>query len=414
MQKTIKQNFDKILTLFILIQPVLDLITSVSINVFNIYITLGTIVRLGFLAFILYSLFFVFKKKDYLYITLILIYLLFFLFGISGGNSIFREMQGALRTFYFPLFLYSLYLLRDEIKISTKTLFYALLIYLVLVAVPNILGLSFESYDIAKTGGLGFFNSANEISAIISILVPIAIVYIINIESLLHRIVICLIYLIAVFTIGTKTPILALVITLGFIFIFLIRKFIVEKKYSKLLGLIGIFLGITFSIIVITPRTAFYKNIIIHLEYLEIDSFSEVFKDYKYVDHFIFSERLKFLDDKNSFYQEGTTYQKAFGVGYFKEGKEDKMVEIDYFDIYYSHGYIGFMVFFAAPIYIVIDSKKRNKYKGFNSYMLSLSLFLIFLLAFFTGHVLNAPAVSLFVICLMVLKNQEKSGNVFK
>ncbi len=411
MQKIIKQNFEKIIILFILTQPLLDLITSISINVFNLYITLGTIVRLGFLAFVLYSLFFVYKKKDFLYITLILIYLLFFLFGVFlrvEKSAFINETQGALRTFYFPLLLYSLYLLKDEIRISIRVLFYSLLIYLVLVSIPNLLGISFKSYDIAKTGGLGFFNSANEISAIISILTPIAIIYIVTVENHLYRIITCLIYLITVFTLGTKTPILSLVITMSFIVIFLIKKLVIEKKYKELSGLFVIFLTMMISVIVIVPSTAFYKNIKTHLEYLEIDSLKEVLTDYKHIDHFIFSERLKFLDDKSDYYQKGTSYEKAFGVGYYKGLHEEKMIEIDYFDIYYSHGYIGFMLFFSAPIYIVIDSVRRDRKKNFNSRMLSLSLFLIFLLAFFTGHVLNAPAVSIFVICLMILKNKEK------
>ena len=81
------------------------------------------------------------------------------------------------------------------------------------------------------------------------------------------------------------------------------------------------------------------------------------------------------------------------------------MIEMDYFDIFYHHGIVGFLVYFSIIIYLL---KKKIKFnKTFEGYMLRTSFFLIVLLSFFTGHIITAPAVSIIVtiIILKIYKN---------
>lgn len=52
MSKTIKNNLSKIISIFILIQPILDLITGICLHEFNLNLTLGIIIRMLFLFFI--------------------------------------------------------------------------------------------------------------------------------------------------------------------------------------------------------------------------------------------------------------------------------------------------------------------------------------------------------------------------
>ena len=66
MNNFIKKNINLILCIFILLQPVLDLITGVGIHLLKSQITVGIIVRILFLIFIMYTLIFVYKKKKLL------------------------------------------------------------------------------------------------------------------------------------------------------------------------------------------------------------------------------------------------------------------------------------------------------------------------------------------------------------
>lgn len=176
MNEWIKKNFNLVLIIFILLGPILDMVTGIILHVFHVNITIGIIFRILFLIFVLYALIFVYKKKKHLYLYGILIlYGIFYIVGMllyKDGVGIFSEIQGLARVFYFPVLLIALYDLRDEIKVTNMTLMVILLTYLVCILVPNCLNIGFESYEITKKGSLGFFNSANEISGIISILTP--------------------------------------------------------------------------------------------------------------------------------------------------------------------------------------------------------------------------------------------------
>ena len=52
MEQFIKKNINIILAIFILIQPIIDLLTGLCLHVFNINFTVGIIIRIMFLFFI--------------------------------------------------------------------------------------------------------------------------------------------------------------------------------------------------------------------------------------------------------------------------------------------------------------------------------------------------------------------------
>ena len=199
MNTWIKKNFNIILIIFLLLQPILDLITGIGIHLWHTNITVGIIIRMIFLLFILYSVLFVYKrKKNLLFYGILAIYGFFYIVGMliyKNGVGLFSEIQGLCRVFYFPVLLISLYSIKEEIKISKMTLIVILITYLVCILVPNCLNLGFKTYEITKAGTLGFFNSANEISGIISILTPIMILILVNERKILLSIIIGLLYL---------------------------------------------------------------------------------------------------------------------------------------------------------------------------------------------------------------------------
>lgn len=405
MNNFIKKNINIILCIFILIQPILDLITGICLHIFNISFTLGILIKVLFLLFIMLICIFVFKKKKLIIpYFLVGLYSLLFIIGmiIYKDSSLFIEIQNLVKVFYFPLLLISLYSIKDYIKVSRMTLFVTLFTYIILIFIPTILGVGFASYEITKSGTLGFYNSANEISGIISILTPIIFLVFIDENSALKKTILTLIYLLVILMVGTKTPLLSLGITIGATIAYLWISSIKKKEYKKILYSFLILVFGILCLITVIPRTNFYKNIQVHLDYLGLNNVAEVFKDEKLVDHFIFSSRLSFLNKKAYIYGNSSTYEKLFGIGYINNNKTTKLIEMDYFDIFYSHGVVGFFIFFVLIIPIFYRILKNKVVFNYERYMILLSLLLIIFLAFFTGHIITAPSVSL-ISCIIIL-----------
>ena len=404
MNQFIKKNFSKIISLFLIMQPILDLLTGIGIHSFNNNLTIGIIFRIIFLLFICLSLIFIYKKKKVLYIySIFLIYSILYIIGVHNYGGIFYELQGLFKMLYFEIILISLYFIKDELKIDKKDLLIVLSSYLLLIFIPTIFGIGYKSYEITKAGKLGFFNSANEIGGIISILTPILLVYIINLKKHFYIIPLTIIYFIVILTMGTKTPLIALLMTIFMGLIYLWIKLFKNKLYKYIvLSLLVLIVAIT-SLIIIIPKTNFYKNIETHLNFLKVDDVRDIFNDEELIDHFIFSQRLTFLSYKKEIYSNSKVYNKLFGIGYYHNDEVDKYIEMDYFDIYYNHGVIGFILSITIILYFIYKIFIYKQKLIFERYMLYTSLLLILILSFFTGHIILAPSVSLISISIIIL-----------
>jgi len=187
-----------------------------------------------------------------------------------------------------------------------------------------------------------------------------------------------------------------------------IKELILNHIYDNIKIYLFVIIIFIIGIIIVLPKTNFYKNIETHLNYLKLDSITEVFKEEELIDHFIFSQRLTFMENRRGDYQEANTYQKLFGIGYLNGKKEAKAVEMDYFDIYYSHGLIGFIIYFGIYGYFFYLIMKERKKIDFTQYMVYVSIILSIFLSFFTGHIITAPAVSLLVTILLLMLVKEK------
>ena len=185
-----------------------------------------------------------------------------------------------------------------------------------------------------------------------------------------------------------------------------------NKKYKNILRSILLITTGLFLLIIVIPKTNFYKNIKVHLNYLKVDNIVEIFEDEQLIDHFVFSERLTFYTDKKNIYENSNLYQKLFGIGYINNNKVTKLIEIDYYDIYFSHGLIGFLLFIAVPIYILLKCTNQENINNYNTYMTKTSFFLILLLSFFTGHIITAPSVSIIAIIVILYLDCTKKKNL--
>ena len=418
MNTWIKKNFNTLLVIFLLLQPILDLITGLGLHIWEGNITFGIIIRILFLLFLVYSVLFIYKKKEtYPFYGILLCYGLFYVLGIilfKNGTGFFSEIRELCRAFYFPALLISLYSIKEEINISKMTLMVILITYLVGILVPNCLNIGFKSYEITKAGTLGFFNSANEISGIISILTPIMVLILVSTKKIIPSLIIIGMYLVVILTIGTKTPLISLGITIFFAYLWFVTKEIKKKSYKKILLSFLVLVVATTGIIIVLPKTNFYKNIKTHLDYLKVDNVVDVFQNKELIDHFIFSQRLTFLENRQLDYYQSNTYQKLFGIGYLNGTEAAKAIEMDYFDIYYSHGIIGFIIYFGIYGYFFYLIMKKRKKVDFSMYMIYVSILLSIILSFITGHIITAPAVSiLVVIILLMLVKKEKKRLLF-
>ena len=82
MKNYLKNNISLLISIFILLGPILDLLTGICLHTLNINLTIGIIVRVIFLLFIISTTVFIFKKKK-LIIPYLIIGLYFILYIIG-------------------------------------------------------------------------------------------------------------------------------------------------------------------------------------------------------------------------------------------------------------------------------------------------------------------------------------------
>lgn len=398
LNNTIKTNITTIIGVFLIISPFLDLFTSIGIK-YNIdQLRVGIIIRgLFMLLMIYYSIFLKDNKKQtIILLSVIFTYIALFLTKtiLTNGNITY-ETTVIFKTFYFTIL--SVTLINLEKPIDIKYYIICFTTYLLLVFIPNILNIGFNSYEIAKVGQVGWFNSANEISTILSILTPILIVYLMTKKNKILSVLYLIIILITFFSIGTKVPILSLAIICAFYLLYSLYKLIRKKDTKKIAFILSGLLIVIISMIIFLPKTSFYKNIKIHLEYLEVDSIINIFTDVELIDHFLLGSRLKLLSQNIKTYKESSTIEILLGIG-----AEHRQSEMDFFDIFINYGIIGFAL--IATILIILIIRQKPKYTTNTK----LSLLLAITIAFLSGHVLVSPAVSIFIPLLLFDKSMVK------
>ncbi len=427
----LKENITKIILYFVLLSPIFDLITSLLLNVAKIEFNFIIAFKMLFMLICIYYLFFIskakYKKISIAYIITTSIYIIVYsLITIKQKdlNVLPYEIQNLFRSFFYPLTLVSIFNIYEEkqFNIDNKHLSIILLIYIILLFIPTITKADFSSYAYSKVGSIGWFNSTNEIGAIISILLPFGIYNLFKIKNLVLKITILLISIYTYFSLGTKVPILSLVIVIMTYLLIYVIKIIKLKKIKNILIIIISISIITITSIILIPKTSFYKNIKIHLDFLEIKSITD-FYDVHIIDHFIFSERVSFYIDTRKNYIKAPIEQKLLGIGYIENYGTDnvkiKTIEMDYYDIFFRNGLIGFTLYFIPYIIILIKIFKKLSLKNniltIEKLNLYLSIILILILSLFSGHIITSPSVSIFciIILIMTLKEDNNENGIF-
>jgi hypothetical protein len=132
----------KLLTIFIIIQPILDLITSYQSTYINFDISISIILRgIAFACAIVYLLFFYDNKTIKRYMLLVTAFLSIFMLNMlftKGLSYVFKEAYAIVRFFYFPIMLTLFYVAYKELKranlFDKKMITYITCFYFIIVA----------------------------------------------------------------------------------------------------------------------------------------------------------------------------------------------------------------------------------------------------------------------------------------
>ena len=275
--------------------------------------------------------------------------------------------------------------------LNTKLLVFIYYLYISLIIGPFILGFGYYAWEFypEKSGYYGLFYGANEISAILVILFPIVLDYLLRCKKYIISGISIILSFICAYLVGTKTMLLGFIMTLLYLLIPFLYKYYKKFSWKYKICFIGVVVLILILGCLILPHTPVYKNITLALDYFKIDS-SNIFSYYG-INKMIFSGRLEFVVNIfNEVRWLGPLYY-IFGIG--KSILISlKGVEIDLFDILFTLGILGF-IFYLVFMY---NSVKDTKLGGVYRYTFILGL----LISLIAGHVLISTNVSIYLALL--------------
>lgn len=422
----------KVLQVFILLQPIIDIITSVMINEFNLDISLGMIVRF---AFLLYALVYIFINKDkkiVIYIAIWIIYLVTNLVGnyfVKDNFNIFKQGVLLAKMVYFPLILlfFVLYLKNNKELDNKVFINVSLLVGLSLVIsyLTKTAYCSYENYDNCYTKGVvAWFNSANEYGLILIALLGFTINEFVKKASLKNEIAL---YLIILFLciLGTKASFVGVVgvITLYVIYYLITcffdrTKFVYFKKVFVLIITIFVIAISTRQLPIYTNLVGAYENAYNEAINEKVNNLgdgyckteNEIKEDIQTT--MIFNGRNDFIVANKTIYRNSSLFNKLFGIttqGNYYEGLPYNHInERDFHDLLIYYGIIGFIVEMLLPIYLLVKVFKKIfkniKILFKDEIMIYIVVISIMLFgSFIAGHCLFQPAVSIYLAYLITL-----------
>lgn len=491
MKKFLKLNKINILEIVLILSPIIDILTSMSQRILRVDISLGLIIRSFLLLFMIsYTVLkskYKHKKISIIYLITIAIYAILFLSNIyicKGSKYIIAETKELVKAFYFPICLVTIlnYTETKGYKIDLKLLFCVIVEYIILLFIPSICHLGYESYAEDKIGTIGWFFSANEISSIYSILIVLIVFSYKYIKNIWCYFILVLISFYTVMQIGTKMPAISTIIAIIAFILFNIVKYMKNRRKDTISSIfVGFGMILLFLIVFVTSPVMknfdIYKNYLIstreHQDVIESNAISiesneesDETKAEEIIAHneqivqseineekvvaenniekdsiktieesenqleeetkeltsdeiatIIHSGRVETLSKINSIYLKSNIITKIIGLGRIDiDNNDEYLIEIDYFDILYNFGILGFIIYFSSVIIVSVMILKNvviNKIgKVFENdynfcYIIIITNGIICAIA---GHTLVAPAVSIYIVLVLVqfFSEQEK------
>ncbi len=420
--KNKNKKVEQLIYIFLILQPILDLSTSLMVRYSDFVFTIGMVARGLFLVFIgVYFLIYSnssHKKKSIIYFIILFAFcLLYFITkpDIFTLSFLKTELTYLFKFMYFPIVTICFINIYDELSLKKEKIFkiclFNIIVYSIFILVPEITGTSFNSYLDSSKGSVGWFFAANEIGAIVVALFPYAYYMLFERMSISKIILVFIIIITAMTLLGTKTSFLGMVITE---FVYLVY-FLFNSKKNRALGLKTCICIIIVSIFLI-PRIPAIKNLQTAINndneqiVEEDDSISEDRYNFnpstQKLFSIIFSGRQNFFFEALDIYNYSKPVDKFFGIGFsnretINDGGIEKLIEIDLFDVFFRYGLLGFIIYFGPLVYIcfrVIKLIFQSKFtftffKLTNIYIIGI----VTMISMIAGHVYGAPSVSIYV-----------------
>lgn len=444
-----ERNFTYFFLLFIALQPVLDLLTSLSIQMLHMDATLSIVVRFSVMLLAMIYLFIYQKnKKPLVYICLLGVTMTAGLLNnlvVKHPISLGEEVKFMAKCMY-PIVMLFGYILVFKTLQNKKNSYNTLLRYFlytslfmsIVMVISIATGTDYQSYTIEKIGSKGWFYAANEISAILAITFPVVVLYSIHKTTSFTQAYYWLPTILALYSsimIGTKVGYVASIVTLGVALFFSFIEYMMKRKEEgkgrpQLINTI-LALIVLVGVIIVTPFTPIAKNMGIHLQIYNTQHINEqeqkpskqeerLSKQAEQpskkveralttgeVNSLIYSDRDKFLNAHQKYFQEAPLSQKLLGMGYAGNyEKTPKVIERDFHDLFFWFGIIGFIMYLLPLVYFGIKLTFRilTNFKSILTikYMLLCTAIVLAIgTAFTAGHVFTAPAVSIFFVALL-------------
>lgn len=429
-------KFGKFLFLFVLIQPLLDLATAASLYSGTGSFTIGMAVRFAAMAAgVIYLLISRYLKKQALIIYGLVLSLAIGMNiatsihykhpvdWLEEGKFIFKSCYWMIMMFTYAAVFSQLDGKTDWAKRAQWCITVAMFITGFSILLADVTGTSFASYQYEKIGRKGWFFAGNELGAIMAVGLPVTLL--VALRSPVDRSSLfywlpswLLIY--SLLGLGTKVGYGAVFFALltAIVAIPLEARFhpvIFRSNWRRSWTLTAAMLA---AVILYTPFSPVAQNVNLHWKLIEqkekgdepsakTERLKKNTLDEEQIQHLILSGRHEYLARQRVEFHKAPLMQKLFGMGY--GGNYDqtpKMIEMDFHDLFFSFGVIGFLVYIAPLLYVIcsIGRKAVHHWRAaLNAeYILIASSVALGLgIAFMAGHVLTAPAVGLYVAVLL-------------
>ncbi len=455
-----KQKFLLFMVAFIVLQPVIDILTTATILWTDLSISIGIVLRtlyfLLMVTFVFYMAFYSKRAKWYLAYLVGLVLMLavnvYLNMQVKNPYYLIKELTFFNKAVYFHVMLLGFILILEQLKINgtdvKKQMIRMFLTSSIIISAVFIIAqltqTSMQNYARSKEGWTGWFYAGNEIGGIMSILLPVTMLYAVqktNKWSDVKYWVPFVALSVSMLALGTKVGYGGIIVVLlssliGSLALWVWKKHSTFKMNSILSAL---FLTV---LIAVTPFTPVFNNMYAHLGILGID-FSdeedqqlgqgeepgeEVVVDEEptitgeQFQNLVFSSREEYAKNYEVQFAVAPHSQKLMGMGfagnYDEPTKEEpiKIIEMDFHDFFYSFGIFGFIYIIAPLIYFagkyllefVINLKTRFNY--FNMFT-GISFILGIGISYTAGHVLTAPSVSIYLAALLAVLVVTSNGN---
>ncbi|PFJ15078.1 hypothetical protein COD67_15620 [Bacillus cereus] len=406
-------RFEHFLLFFIILQPVLDLLTSLSIILLKSNATVGILVR--FLIMAVGGIYILIQAKEKGNRKfLIYLILLAAVLGIGFINNklvknpivLGEEVKFVAKALYIYIMLGSYILalksLKKTVNISDKvrnSIVYSTLIINAIMVISISTSTDFGSYEWMKVGSRGWFYAGNELGSILAIIFPTVVLYSIQKTKSMKYVLYWIPSLLMIYSliqVGTKVGMGSIGTTLAAAIGIIVLQLLFDRKNpnKKALVLNALIAIVLLAGVVGTFKmTPLAKNMGIHTNYLSEQNIAqqgqkekeikekikkeekqhkvenpeekakieaEVKKELKKEnqENLIFSGRQVYAERHKQFFKEAPMSQKLLGMGYagnfkYNEQKQPdpKLIEMDFHDWFYDFGIIGFALLMIPFIY---------------------------------------------------------------